>query len=386
MKKLVNGKVIDIQNIKLFEMAAEGTAKRSTTVSNTSDGIPNNMNSSVIQSIIKCYDIFFKAMPYPLYAIEDDIKYATLANFIKAVVNSNLNYWVNEGLYIQVDKNTRMTLHIVNNTWSIVYTKCMDDNTSMELFKNKIGYNDYSWLLSKILKRENFNNYSYYETFMPDFLSACNYNDVVIKWELDNILTFGNIPKKIELVDNKIIDITKNCEYTLDTYVTGKIESDEKITTWDLTRDDKITSLTSGKMIKTYGYDVYTKSLSSDAYRNAKTSDKLSKTSLPGMQSLFLIITGVKNAHDKKNFPVYQGFISDTNLIFSVDRSLYISKANIVTEAKEIARGIDIYGIDRNNIYFVKDKKISDNIIKESLYSYNLSDNSIKICSIKFKY
>lgn len=386
MRKLVNGKVIDVKNIKLFELAAEGCARRSTTVSNTSDGIANNLNSSILQKIIQCYDIFFKAMPYPLYAIEDDIKYATLANFIKAIAGSNLHYWVNGGLFIQVDESTQMTLHIVNNTWGIIYTKALDDNISLDLFKNNVAYPDYTWLLNKILNRESFNSYSYYETFMPDFLKACNYNDVVIKWELDNILNFGNIPKKIELVDNKIIDVTKNCEYTLDTFVTGKVESEDKVTTWDLSRADRVGSLTSGKMIKTYGFDTYTKSLSAEAYRFSNIPEKLTKTIVPGLQSLFLVITGVKNAQERKNFPPYRGFISDNNLIFSVDKCLYVTKSNVFTEAKEIARGIEIYGIDRNNIYFVKDKKITEHITRESLYSYNLSDGNIKICSIKFRY
>ena len=84
MKKLVNSKVIDIDNIELFEMAAEGMVLQSQTVSNTSDGIDQDMNSPAIQRYIKLYDIFFKSMPYPLYAIESDIKYATLANFIKS--------------------------------------------------------------------------------------------------------------------------------------------------------------------------------------------------------------------------------------------------------------------------------------------------------------
>lgn len=386
MRKLVNGKVIDIKNIELFELAAEGLARQSTTVSNTGEGITANISSQVLQRFIKQYDMFFKAMPYPLYAVEADIKYATLANFIKAVNKMPVVTWVNRGLYIQLDVETKMTLHIVNNTWGIEYIKECPDNTSMELFKNTAGYEDYNWLLNKILNREPTTSYSYYETFMPDFLDACNYNDVIIKWELDNILNFGVIPKKIDLVDNKIIDISKNCEYTIDAFVTGTVESEDRVTTWDLSRTDKVRSITSGKQMKVYGFDTYVKSLSSEAFRYSNMPEKITKTTVPGLQSLFLILTGIKNAQEKKYFPVYKGFILDTNLVYSVNGGLYVTKSNRFCESIEIARGIEIYGVDRNNVYFTKSKRITESITRESIYSYNLADKSIKICAIKFKY
>lgn len=384
MRKLVNGKVIDIKNIELFELAAEGLLRQSKAVSKTGDGITGTVNSDLIKNYIKQYDIFFKSMPYPLYAIEADIKYATLANFIKRINRQAIRMWVNKGLYIQLDKETLMTLHVVNNTWSIVYTKCEEDNTLMESFAGSIGYEEYSWLLNKILNRESTANY--YETFMPDFLDACKHNDMVIKWELENILNFGKLPKRIELVDNKITDISNNCEYILDTYVTKTVDSEDKVTTWDLTKTSRVGSLTANKQIKIYGFDVYTKSLSNEAYRFNDMSEKLTKVSIPGMQSMFVILSGIKNAQDRKNFPVYRGFILDHNLVFSVDKSLYVTKSNKITEAKEVARGIEIYGVDRNNVYFLKSKRLQDSLTRESIYSYNLADGSIKLCSIRFRY
>ena len=123
MKKLVNGKVINIDNIELFELAAEGLALQNTAVSITADGIEGNINSPLVRRYIKQYDIFFKSMPYPLYAIEADIKYATLGNFIKAFSKEKIDMWVDKGLHIKLDKETGMTLRIVNNTWSIIYNK-----------------------------------------------------------------------------------------------------------------------------------------------------------------------------------------------------------------------------------------------------------------------
>ena len=155
MRKLVNGKVVNIDNMELFELAAEGLAIQNMAVSNTSEGIEGNINSPIIKRYIKQYDIFFRSMPYPLYAIETNIKYATLGNFIKSLSNNQINMWIENGLNILIDKDTGMILRIVNNTWSISYEKeIKEDNTPMELYSGDIGYKEYSWLLNKIINKE----------------------------------------------------------------------------------------------------------------------------------------------------------------------------------------------------------------------------------------
>ena len=106
MKKIVNGKVINIDNLELFELAAEGLALQNTAISNTADGVECNINSPLVSGYIKKYDIFFKSMPYPLYAIEADIKYATLGNFIKALSKEKIEMWVDRGLHIKLDGPT----------------------------------------------------------------------------------------------------------------------------------------------------------------------------------------------------------------------------------------------------------------------------------------
>ena len=41
---------------------------------------------------------------------------------------------------------------------------------------------------------------------MPEFTVACNNQPMILKWELENMLTFGSIPNKM----NRII-IMRNC-------------------------------------------------------------------------------------------------------------------------------------------------------------------------------
>ena len=380
MKKLVNGKVINIDNIDLFELAAEGLALQNTAISSTNDGIEANINSPLLRKYIKQYDIFFKAMPYPLYAIEADIKYATLGNFIKSLSKEYIVMWIDNGLNIKLDKNTGMTVRIINNTWSIIYCKeDRTDNTSMELYQNSVGYTEYSWLLRKIINKETTANF--YTEFMPEFVKACNGQPMVIKWELENILTFGIIPNRIEFLPNKIISLEADEEYTLDIFCTGMVDTGESLTTFNLC-GDSISGGTRSKSIKTYGFDAYAKPLSD----GTKTSGKLEKCKVIGLHNLFLQLCAVKTSNELNKFPYFEGIISDDAIVFVIDKRLYLAKSNRLMEPKDIAHGVELYAVEKGKIYFIKSKKINDKISKDSLYSYTISNGALRLCKTVFSY
>jgi hypothetical protein len=380
MKKLVNGKVVDIDNIELFELAAEVTALQNTAVSITADGIEANINSPLIRKYIKQYDAFFKAMPYPLYAVETDVKYATLGNFIKSLSKEHIAMWVDNGLCIKLDKDTGMTLRIVNNTWSITYTKEeRTDNTSMELYKDSVGYNEYSWILRRVLSKESTSGF--YAEFMGEFLKACNNQPMVIKWELENMLTFGTIPNKTEFRPNKIICPDANEEYSLDIFCTGVAETDEQTTSWDLTGSGPSANV-KYKTIKTYGFDAYAKPLSD----GSKTSGKLEKCKVTGLHNLFMQLCAIKSANDMSRFPNFEGIITDNMIVFVIDNRLYMTKSNRLMEPKDIAHGIELYTVDKGKIYFIKSKRINDKISKEYLYSYAMKTGALRLCKIVFSY
>lgn len=380
MKKLVNGKVINIDNIELFELAAEGLALQNTAISATADGVDGTLESPVLKKYIKQYDAFFKSMPYPLYAIEQDIKYATLGNFIKSLSQDNITMWIDNGLCIRLNSETGMILKIVNNTWSICYcTDDKEDNTSMKLFEKSVGYKEYSWLLNKIKNKETTSNF--YMEFMPDFVKACNGQPMVIKWELENILTFGNIPNRIELKENKVIDIQNDIEYSLDIYCNGTVQSDEVVQSWSLYgQGGKCTNRY--KQVKTYGFDAYCKNIQ-DRGINA---GKQEKCSLTGLHNLFMQLCGIKSSNDLSKFPNFYGILSDTNLVFIIDGRLYVAKSNRLGEPKDIAHGVELYSVEKNKIYFIKSKRVNNQISKDTLYSYNIVDGSIRMCKIIFSY
>lgn len=379
MKKLVNGKVIDITNIELFKLAAEGMALQKTATSSTSDGIACEINSVLVRKYLKQYDLFFKYMPYPLYAIESDIKYATLGNFIKGLAKEKIHIWVKNGLHIRLDNETGMTLRFINNTWSIIYDKSThEDNTSMELFKDCIGYKEYNWVLKKVINKESTSEF--YREFMPKFMEACNYQPMVLKWELENILTFSSIPNRIEFKQNRIININSSEEYQIDIYCSGVAETDEVINTWSLDPNN-LGSSTRKKSMKLYDFDTYIKNI-----EDTKTKGKISKTDMIGLQTMFIELCNVKNGMELKEFPDFTGAIMDTSLVFVINKRLYIAKSNRLVEANDIAHGVELYTLEKGKVYFTKSKRINEKVSEDALYCYSIKDNNVRLCKIMYTY
>lgn len=380
MKKLVNGKVIDINNIELFELAAEGLVLQNMAVSNTADGVNGEINSLQVHKYIRQYDLFFKSMPYPLYAIEADIKYATLGNFLKSISKDTIYMWIDNGLHIKIDEGTGMTLKIVNNTWSIIYDKSVrKDNTSMELYKNCTGYREYLWVLKKIVNKEGTANF--YNEFMPEFVRACNEEPMVLKWELENILTFCSIPNRVELKENKVINLTTNEEYSLDIFCTGNVDTGEEMPSWSLGYDNSMSISSRRKQLRTYGFEAYSKELNT-----SKINNKISKCKVNGLHNLFLELCGIKNATDSLSFPVFKGVIVDSTLVFTIGDKLFTAKSNRLQQPTEIAYGVEIYAVENGKVYFTKAKKVSDVATKEILYSFSLKDEKLRLCKIMFRY
>lgn len=382
MRKLVNGKVVDIKNIELFEQAMEGLAIRSTTMSKTSDGLNGNIDTSTVKRYIKQYDLFFKYMQYPLYAIESDVKYATLGNFIKSLSKENLDIWVKNGLNIRIDKETGMTLKIVNNTWSIIYdTKKHEDNTAMNNFSDCVGYREYNWILNRVLNKESTSDF--YKTFMPEFVEACNDNNMILKWELENMLTFGQIPQRRIFKANRLVDVDDNKEYFIDIYSDGTIEATDgsSVYTINFTTSEP-TSTVRKRKERAYNFDAYVKDLD----ENGSEKSKMSKTRMVGLMSMFVELCGYKSAKELKEFPTYFGAISGGYLVFSIDGRLIVLNKDRQSEPKMIASGTELYAIENNKVYFTRSKGVTESIAKDTLYSYNLKDGVTRICKIIYSY
>ena len=105
-----------------------------------------------------------------------------------------------------------------------------------------------------------------------------------------------------------------------------------------------------------------------------------------GMHNLFMELCGLKNAKEMSTFPEFEGIIFDTNLVFTIDRRLFVAKSNRLVKPVDVAHGVELYAVDKGKVYFVKSKKVNERISKDSLYSYNIADGTVRLCKIIFSY
>lgn len=376
MRKIVNGKIIDIKNMELFELAAEGLARQNSATSVTAEGVAVDIQSPLVRRYIKQYDVIKRALPYPLYAIESDIKYATMGSCIKSFSRAPIKMWVKNGLHIQLDSTSGMALRLVNNTWGIEYTTdnfC--DNTAIELYKDETGYKEFLWVLRKILNKEG--TVAFYKELMPEFVVACNNQPVILKWELENMLTFGSIPNKMNFPTNKIIDIDEQKEYIIDIFVDGGVEiEDETQTVWNFASNG-IGTQQRKKTIKIYKFDAYSK--------NTNKVDKISKCEVPGLNNLFMQLCGIRTACEYNSFPNFIGAISNEQFAFVIENKLYITKKSRIANPVMIATDVELYTLEHGRIYFTRSKHIDSKVKKDVLYSYNIRDNTMRACKVIYR-
>ena len=378
---MVNGKIVDIKNIDIFEKAAEGVAI-GRTLSNIIHSENLNIDFPEVENYIEIYKKFHNSLPFPLYGVDSDIKYCSAGLYIKKELGTKARMWLNNGLFIILDEEQKLALGFVNNSWGLVRPdEIKDDNLNIQNFKGEVGFEDFVWVTASLFKGET--TAKYYDTFMPKFVEACGNQPVVMKWELGNILQFGNVPDRIELVPNKVIDLNNKSEYTMDIFTAGTRPTRDKQQVWSFGESDVQSSMRQ-KHVRVYGYDLYSKIASSEDFNIKVGEDKLKPAELFGINSLFCALCSAKTTSESSVFPDYIGFIADGNFIFSIENRLFISKSDIYTEAKEVARGVDIYSYKRGVVYIVKSKAVATGIKKEVIYSYSLLDGNLRLCKIQF--
>lgn len=381
MKKKVNGKLIDIKNIEIFEKAAESLAVNRYICNNTLEF--DAVDFTKVKAYVALYNAFYKTLPFPLYALDSNIKYAAVGTFIKKNCLVNTKMWVDGGLFICLDEHKRVGIGFINSTWGIIrLDRILDDNTDINLYTRDCGYDDMKWALEKILKRESTSQY--YAEFMPEFVEACNNQPMVLKWELGNILEFGRVPNNMQFKQNVITDLSNGKEYTLDIYVGDVVEIESNSFSLSLVPGNDSDLNPIKKFMKYYKYDVYSKESTANNSNPKVESDKLTPCKLHGAMNLYNSLFKIKAGKDAEEFDVYTGFIVGKDLVYCIDRRLFLAPVDKFCDPKEIARGVELVSFEGGMIYFLKPMRVNSKIRKETIYSYSLKDGNLRLCKVRF--
>lgn len=382
MKKKVNGKVVDIKNISLFEKGFEGLAldrKASSNVKDTLDG-----ESDIVKVCVDTYNTMINSLPFPLFAIESDCKYVFIANYMLNKISELKKEDVlvdKASILIILDRNK--ALRLVYKTWAIEKRKSEENSVSLTLddYKNEVEYNELKWCYDKYMNGEKLGDY--YKTFMGEFMAACNNNPMVLNWELNNILQFGYVPDEMVIDKNRIVNVVNNYEYFLDVFCSGKAKSDDKVVDIYVGKGGSFKTSTKNKLVKVYDFEVYGKLRGS---KTAERENKIEKKQFDGMGSVFNEIVRAGVSDDKVEEVVYHGIMDGDTILYEIGNRLYQCSTSKFTQNSElIASRISIYSYESGRLYMKNSTKLPSGVYKDCIYAYDSTTKKARLCKTSFR-
>lgn len=379
MKKKVNGHVVDIPNMDTIEKGFEGLATGRLVSSNISDNLTEGCED-IINECIAAYESVCKALPFPLHAVEENIKYAAIGSYIKDKLRKPLEMWVDRSLYILVDK-TR-ALKFASNTWGVVSVDgAREDNTSIELYRYDVGYNEFEWALEHLMNGEPLTGY--YQRFMSGFVKACENEPLVLKWEMSRLLDFGYVPPRMDLNNDKLLDVHSGFEYFLDIFSAGERKTGGCRCVIDLTKKGS-TPVIEDKTATVYDFEVYEKrKLTPEDMMATPDVKRIQRTGMDGLAAVFQTVMG-KGAFSKER-PGYKGIIDKGVVVYEVAGTVYRCGTSKYQKAVVIARNVELWGYENGCVYLKQTVACPSGVRKESIYAYRISDGATLICKIAYE-
>ena len=382
MQKLVNGKLVDIGDIRLFEAAFLGLVLNKRAISNINTTIEKE--SEMVKRCIDAYNSIYRRLPFPIYCIENNAKYAAIAECMKLTDKTVAKYrmCVSKALYIEVDKGK--VLKLLGNTWGIESIRTnFVENAKLSNFVGDIGYAEYKWVLGKI--KENKGIEKYYKENMADIIAACNNDNNILRNELANILNFKPVPQKINLNENIIVDKVTGDVYRMDIYLVGKVANNHKIQTFSFKNENNDIKYTD-EYLPTYGYKLYKKSIIEDEMLNESIyyGEQVEVDDRDAFDSIFetIIRLGIKDNDVMST--VVSGIICDDCIIYQIGNKIFKCSNKEYTRSVEVVQGVEIYSFRDNKLYLRRLVTDVSKISKETIYSMNIDNGELEICRIRY--
>ena len=366
VEKVVNGQLVDVGDIRLFELGLEGLSINKVAINNISIELKDDENIS------KCIEIYSKAyrmLPFPLYSVETNLKYSCIANIMKGKLKFDYKLWVDKSLNVYI-VDSKLLVKFIGNTWGVDYIEePYKDNTDLDIYKRDVGYNEFKWVLDN---KDNSNlTLDFYSEFMGDFLRACGNNANIMVKEFSKILDFENVPKPVNIMDNHIVDSTGEYEYFIDFYCAELRKTGDKQYSIDLTVDDEDTVTCEDDVEPIF---------SLNAYKKASLNDKGVFGAMEFDAELSERLCRVLEIDEDTSI---KGVKVENTLFLEINNTVYYFNT-ISNKFVAIGNGIAIYSFKDNYIYFLRKQLIREKTYKNIIYKYNMFNSNINIAKISF--
>lgn len=357
---------ISMNSMNIIKIAEEGKILRDKANEKNETIEDADISMKKVLGIVEQYQRAYNMLPYPLNSIEKNIKYCVIIELMGLATQVA---WIKNGLNIKIAKNCK--IKFIGEKWFIQRAEegidhskpCLEEYNKTELYKH------YKSALDILKNKEDIGKY--YKEFFDSTKEE-------VEEAGQNLFKQKEIPDKMKLHTNWVIDLETESEYMINVYPGKKKESTEKEVIISLLGSQSNRRKKS-KEIQTFKYTAFERAGKKALYvdkENERYKLKISK--LSGLFNLYITVASLMNGKDA--LVEYKGFIADGYIVYEVGNNIYIAKAKKFSETKKIAEESQIYAYKNGMLYFLKLEQTSQGNWKECIYSCSLKEtNNIKI-------
>lgn len=378
MKKKIKGKIITFDD-DMFIEGTQGSSKRL-----TGSNLATARELEKAKEYIGTYTEVYKSLPYPMYLLDEPIKYILIAQLMKKKLGKDkkLECNVDNGLRIKLEvdlgslgsgsgtelglgskenrermtgTNTDTYLHFINSTWRIeqsetkVKVKEVEESDELICSDKVKYYTEYKWLYDKLKAGKDISGF--YRTHCKEINSVCH-NKKELKEVLGSLLEVEE--PTIDKIPNTIIYPAKQLEYrvvpyTTDMTLTGKKEYYYNSATKKIEQEDETEM----------HYAPYIQLRKVDTQNNFAGKLVLHNNPQEGLISFFSKYMEIAHEQGNINDIVYWGVVLDDTLYFELSTKLgkyvYVTTFNEFTKAKMISNQGTILGYTEDKVWFIEE-------------------------------
>lgn len=382
MKKKIKGKIITFDD-DMFIEGTQGSSKRL-----TGSNLATVRELEKAKEYIGTYTEVYKSLPYPMYLLDEPIKYILIAQLMKKKLGKDkkLECNVDNGLRIKLEvdlsslssgsgsgtelglgskenrermtgtnTNTDTYLHFINSTWRIEQSetklklKEIEESDELNCSDKVKYYTEYKWLYDKLKAGKDISGF--YRTHCKEINSVCH-NKKELKEVLGSLLEVEE--PTVDKIPNTIIYPSKQLEYrvvpyTTDMTLTGKKEYYYNSATKKIEQEDETEM----------HYAPYIQLRKVDMESNFTGKLVLHSNPQEGLISFFSKYMEIAHEQGNINDIGYWGVVLGATLYFELSTKLgkyvYMTTFNEYTKAKMVSNQGTILGYTDDKVWFIEE-------------------------------